>query len=117
MFKRNFILSSLCILVTLLAIGCASVDYVGKSFDPSTSVDMYFSEKDIEKDYTVIGHAIGMGGFGASTDKIQEKLIEEAKRKGADAVLITGLGNDRFSVGESESAAEKHINASFIKYK
>ena len=117
MRKSNFILSSVFILLTLLAIGCASVDYVGKSFDPTTSVDMYFSEKDIEKDYTVIGHAIGMGEFGASTDKIQEKLIEEARRKGADAVLITGLGNDRFSAGESDSADEKQIHASFIKYK
>jgi hypothetical protein len=117
MFKSNFIVSSVCILVTLLVIGCASVDYVGKSFDPTTSVDTYFSEKDIEKDYTVIGHAIGMGEFGASTDKIQEKLIEEARRKGADAVLITGLGHERFTSDESGSDAEKQINASFIKYK
>ncbi len=117
MFKKNFILSSVFILLTLLAIGCASVEYVGKSFDPTTSVDMYFAEKDIEKDYTVIGHAIGIGEFGASTEKIQKELIEEAKRKGADAVLITGLGQERFNVGDSNSTDEKQINASFIKYK
>ena len=43
-------------------------------------------------------------------------MIEEAKRKGADAILITGigkvpLGDDLFEGDENQ------INASFLKYK
>jgi len=115
MCRSNFKLSSAFILVTLLAIGCASVNYVGKSFDPTTSVDVYFSKEEIKMEYTVLGHAIGSGTI-VSNDKIQEKLIEEAKRKGADAILITGLGKSNVTFGTS-STAEKQIKASFLKYK
>ena len=50
MGKSHFKLSSAFILVTLLAIGCASVNYVGNSFDPTTSVDVYFSKEEIKKE-------------------------------------------------------------------
>ena len=67
-------------LVALLAIGCASVNYVGKSFEPTTNVDLYFSKEDIEKEYTVMGHAIGSGT--SDSDDIQQALIDKAKEKG-----------------------------------
>ena len=38
------------VLVTLLAIGCANVNYVGKSFEPTTNVDLYFSKEDTERE-------------------------------------------------------------------
>jgi len=117
MCKHNFKLSSLFIFVLVLTIGCASVNYVGKSFDPTTNVDIYFSKEEINKEYTVIGHAIGSGTFGASNDKIQNKLIEEAKLKGADAILITGLGKSHVPIGDNSSTEENQINASFLKYK
>ena len=116
MCRSNFKLSSVFILVTLLAVGCASVNYVGKSFDPTTSVDVYFSKEEIKKEYTVIGHAISSSTW-VSNEKLQENLIEEAKRKGADAILITGLGKSHVPFGESGSAEENQINASFLKYK
>ena len=117
MCRSDLKLSSVFILVTLLAIACASVNYVGKSFDPTTSVDVYFSKEEIKKEYTVIGHAISSGTWGASNDKIKNKLLEEAKLKGADAILITGLGKTHVPVGESSSTEETQINASFLKYK
>ena len=117
MCRTNFELSRVFILVTLLAIGCTSVNYVGRSFDPTTSVDMYFSKEEIEKEYTVIGHAIGSGTFGASNEKIQKKLVEEARSRGADAILITGLGKSHVPVGKEGSTEENQIKASFLKYK
>ena len=116
MCKSNFCLSSVFILVTLLALGCASVNYVGKTFDPTANVDIYFSKEEIKKEYTVIGHAIGSGAL-VSNEKIQEKLIEEAKLKGADAILITGLGKSHMPIGDDSSIDETQINASFIKYR
>lgn len=99
----------------LFAVGCASVNYTGQSFEPTTTVDLYFSKEDIEKEYTVIGHALG-SSFFRSNDTIQKELLEEAKRKGADAVVITGLGKAHAPIGES-SVDESQINASFLKYK
>ena len=98
----------LVVLVGLLAIGCARVNYIGKSFEPTTDVDLYFSKEDIEKEYTVMGHAIGSGTYDSSS--IQKALIEEAKEKGADAVLITGID-------DQDNGYESEITASFLKYK
>ena len=100
-------------LLTLLGIGCASVNYLGKSYDPTTTVDVYFSKEEIEREYTVMGHAIGSSGW-ISLIELQKRLTEEAKRKGADAVLITGLGKDS---GSDFDINEDQINASFLKYK
>ena len=116
MRRSNFRSSSVFALATLFGIGCASVNYVGQSFDATTTVDMYFSEEEIEKEYTVIGHALGSGTW-VSDDKIQRKLVEEAKSKGADAVLITGIGKTHIPLGDSGSVDENQINASFLKYK
>ena len=115
MCRGNFKLSSVLILLILLAIGCASVNYVGRSFDPTTSVDVYYSKEEIKKEFTVLGHAIGSGSI-VSNESIKNKLIEEAKSKGADAILITGIGKSIAPAGDA-SFDENQINASFIKYK
>ena len=104
---------SLPVLVTLLAIGCANVNYIGKSFEPTTNVDLYFSKEDIEKEYTVMGHAVGDGT--SDSNEIQKALIEEAKEKGADAVLITGIDNQLLSTEEGDPESE--VKASYLKYK
>ena len=99
---------SLVVLVGLLAIGCTEVDYVGESFKPTTNIDLYFSKEDIEKEYTVMGHAIGSGIYDSNA--IQKALIEEAKEKGADAVLITGID-------DQDNGHESEVTAPFLKYK
>lgn len=95
--------------------GCASVKYVGKSSNPTTNVDVYYSEKDIEKEYEVMGHAVGRGGPFVSDDDIYKKLIEEAKFKGADAIIITGIDVEHISAADVDSE-ESQIEATFIKY-
>ena len=116
MYRRKLEMGSVFMLVILLVFGCASVNYVGNSLTPTMSVDTYFSEDAIEKEYTIIGHAIGSGVW-VSSEKIQAKLIKEAKTRGADAILITGIGRESVSMGEGSSASENQINASFLKYK
>ena len=115
MYGRNFFLSSTLILLTIHAVGCTSVNYFGNSFDSTTTVDLYLSKEEIKSDYTVIGHALGTGTLWASNDKIQKELINEAQKKGADAILITGLGQSHISIGGSGSSVSQ-ITASFLKY-
>tara|TARA_B100000745_G_scaffold102961_1_gene65754 strand:+ start:1149 stop:1496 length:348 start_codon:yes stop_codon:yes gene_type:complete len=107
--------TGLLVLVALLAIGCASVNYVGKSFEPTTNVDLYFSKEDIEKEYTVMGHAIGSGT--SDSNDIQQALIDKAKEKGADAVLITEIDNQNSLLAEVDSDPDSEVKASFLKYK
>jgi len=66
-----------------------------------------------EKEYTVMGHAIGSGT--SDSNEIQKALIEEAKEKGTDAVLIIGIGNPLLSTEDSNPKSE--VKSSFLKYK
>ena len=61
-----------------------------------------------EKEYTVMGHAIGSGT--SDSNDIQKALIEEAKEKGADAVLITEIGNPRLSSEDSDPKSEVKLH-------
>ncbi|MEZ4699356.1 MAG: hypothetical protein R2834_03415 [Rhodothermales bacterium] len=103
-------------LVAVLAGGCASVNYVGDEYTPTADVDIYYSEAAIARDYDLIGHGLG-SGFWVKNRKIQGKLIEEAKEKGADAILVTGLGKSNVIISNGISADEKQMNVVFLRYK
>ena len=61
-----------------------------------------------------MGHAIGSGT--SDSNDIQQALIDKAKEKGADAVLITEIGNPLlFSSEDSDPKSE--VKASFLKCK
>ena len=106
---------SLVLLVGLLAVGRAEVDYVGESFKPTTNIDLYFSKEDIAKEYTVMGHAIGSGT--SDSDDIQQALIDKAKEKGEDAVLITEVDNQNSLLAKADRDPDSEVKASFLKYK
>jgi hypothetical protein len=117
MIRYKFLDIKTFIPLTLFIIGCASVKYIGKSYEPTTSVDVYYSEKDIKKEYEVMGHAIGRGPeIFVSDEQVHKKLIEKARQKGADAIILTGVDVDIESTGES-SVQTKEFEATFIKYK
>jgi hypothetical protein len=116
MFKRKDTLKITFICLVITIFGCAQVNYVGKSYNPTTIVDTYYSAEEIEKEYSIIGHAIGSGAFGISNDKIMAKLIERAKFEGADGIIITELGKSTVSTVD-DTTDETQIKASFIKYK
>lgn len=113
--SRRNLLSSLILCVALLS-GCASVNYVGDEYAPTADVDIYYSEAAIARDYDLIGHGLG-SGFWVKNRKIQGKLIEEAKEKGADAILVTGLGKSNVIISNGISADEKQMNVVFLRYK
>jgi hypothetical protein len=116
MCQRNLVLTMALMVLLFGVLACAHVNYVGRSFEPTTKIDVYFSKEEIAREYVIIGHAVGTGKSFVSNEEIVDKLIEKAKSKGADAILITGVGQDNASSGDG-SVAEKQIHASFLKYK
>jgi hypothetical protein len=83
--------------IVLLA-GCAHVDYVGESYAPTSSVDVFYSENNIPRDYKIIGEVVATGDALVSTSKMQEKIRQEAQKPGADAVVLTSL--EKYTAGE-----------------
>ena len=89
----------LLIVPLLLAVGCTNIKYIGDSYPPTTQVDVFFAEEDIEQDYRVMGHADATAPEYVNVEKMMEKIKEKAMEKGADAIVVLGL--DRNVVSES----------------
>jgi hypothetical protein len=124
-------------LLALLLTACAHVDYVGRSYSPTSHVDLFFDEHEVREPYDVMGQVIASANDLVSAEKLQAKIMQKAQDKGADAVVITGM--DRYKSGESttynESTKErrrrtetsgsstttnmneKEIRALFLKYR
>ena len=84
---------SAAVLQTLLFIcGCLSYQYDGKkAAEPTEKVQLYTDSARIRQTYTVLGRATVSGNYQeVSSEKMTAKLIEEAKKCGANAILITG---------------------------
>ncbi len=125
----------------VLAAGCATVDYVGQSYSPTTHVDIFFSEADVPHPYVVMGKVLASGDQFTSAERLNRALIARAREKGADAVIVldvsrtpmsdaqqivetttvSGSGDEKTieKKREVESTAALHneIRATFIKYK
>ena len=130
------------LLLIALTVGCAHLDYVGESYAPTSNVDVYYSEANVPRPYSAIGEVIATGDMLVSTSKLQQRIREEAKKHGADAVVLTSLeqvqsgentswnenqtesknkkgGTTTTTTGSSSTSVEekKKIRALFIRYK
>ena len=91
------------VLIILVA-GCTKIDYVGREYPPTERVDLYFSMDEVEREHEIMGHVVASADDIVSAGKMQEKIMEEARKKGADAVVILGL--ERYRAGETTSYTE-----------
>ncbi len=110
-----------------------TVQYIGKQYSPTQNVDVFLDTEDIKKSYEVIGKIDGISAIlGSSYDEIQAKIIQSAKEKGADAVLLynmekrqigtTGTINTTHrqwlntTTSTTSNITEDVLHADFIKY-
>ena len=127
--------AALCLL--LLTPACAHVDYIGRTYAPTSNVELFFTENDVSAPYEVMGRVNARANDIVSAEKLQKKIMEKARANGADAVVI--LGFERYKTGEhtsynettkekrsgtetssssaTASDSEKSIEAIFLKYK
>ena len=74
--------------------GCVSVDYVGKSFPPTASVELFMTPDDVKRPYEVIGEARAQADalpFSNPAEQLQQKLLLEARSRGANAVILGSI--------------------------
>ena len=127
-------------LLACFTAGCATVDYVGESYQPTTQVDVFFAEKDVPREYKVIGQVLASGDQFVSASALNTKMMARARETGADGVIIldvsrtpmrvatdvtetTTISNDsdgktiKKTASASEPALHNEIKALFIRYK
>src|SRR5689334_25135215 len=92
----------------LFVAACAHVDYVGQSYQPTSHVDVYYAERDVPHEYTVMGKVIATANDLVSAEKLQEKIVLKAKDHGADAVVLLGL--ERYKSGSNTDYSESTVD-------
>lgn len=123
MFKYKYTVSFLVVLVLFIS-ACAKVEYVGRTYYPTFQVDVYFSKDDVNRDYEVMGRAISHGP-DLSMETLKEALIEEARKRGADGVIISDVERifiphkkkDPDEIFHFKDPDKTKLAAEFIKYK
>ena len=129
--------SILVLLVAILAFNTAYAQkYFGKIYPATQVIDEYFDAADVLKEHTVMGKTELDKGF-RSLEKTQAKIIDLARKKGADGVIFSmeeevfatstsngGVINQKkekkttvSSNSTTTNLKEKKIKATFIKYK
>ena len=74
--------------LVMLTAGCAHIDYIGEAYPRTERVDLFFSEGDIGRPYKVVGQVLATGDQYINAAGVQRRLMEEARKKGADGVVI-----------------------------
>jgi hypothetical protein len=96
-----------------------SVKYLGRSYASTSHVDVYSNTKEVKEKYDIMGNAEGTALLLTDYDKIKKSIVNEAKTKGANGVIFTGIGER--VVYDSKDSSNSHvvsiIGAEFIRYR
>ena len=98
-------------LAALLLAGCVSYEYKGESGGaPTESVAVFMNSGKINRPYQVLGEATVAGDYQEVTrDRLMNKLVSEAEKSGADAVLI--VEQQVLPYGDSSPAQGRFMTA------
>lgn len=79
------------ILISLVVISTAcnnKIIYYGRTYQPTQNIDIFFRESDITEPNEIMGKVTYEVTAKRSSDKVQEKIVNRIKAKGADAILF-----------------------------
>ena len=74
--------------LAVLCSACVNTDYVGKTYAPTTSVDVYYSMSDVKRSYEVMGKIKAEAMEGWDSNAMIAELQKQAQAKGADAIVV-----------------------------
>ena len=113
MFSSKSAFLTAAVLTLAFAQGCVSVSYNGKSYPATENVEVVKKQKDIPAGYELMGKAMATApAEEGSRQEMEAKIIQKAKSKGADAVMVVlyeqvKIGEER----EDQFMDESHDNA------
>ena len=86
--KRSIQIIGCFVLLTILASCSSPFSYFGKTYPATENPEMFFREADVTKEFEVMGKLQAEMPADNNSDKMQRKVMREAAKRGADAVLI-----------------------------
>lgn len=76
----------------LLLSSCGNqIIYFGREYPETTRVDIYFRENDVKEPNEIMGKLTYEVSAKKSSDAVQQKIIERAKKKGSDAIIFEDI--------------------------
>lgn len=99
-------------LIFLMALtGCITTDYVGNTYPATTRVDLFFDKADIMNAYTVMGElrVEGDNHIFMRSEKLQRKLMEQARKRGADGILLSPVAI-RVTGETEQTSGTRHVD-------
>jgi hypothetical protein len=86
------VLKPVCFLLLLVLTACGNkVIYFGRQYPATTNVELYFRESDVREPNEIMGKLAYEVTAKKSSDKVQAKLTEYVKKKGADAIIFDDI--------------------------
>ena len=86
-----------------------SIEYLGDTYSPSKSIDVFYEARQIKKKYRIMGRVTRETIF--KSEKTRMHMIELAKGKGADGIIFLD-----FESKINETSRYSIIKAELIKY-
>lgn len=65
--------------------------YYGRSYQPTQQVEIFFRESDVAEPNEIMGKVVYEVSARKRSEKVQNKLMNEGKRKGADAIIFDDI--------------------------
>jgi hypothetical protein len=137
--KINFAKFAVVLMLLIAVTSCSksSFDYLGKSYPPTASPEIFMRDQDVRQDYEVMGKVTAEVPYNKKLKYIQNKVMNLAGEQGADGVIFSDVeirrtgytsasggastGGRRVRAGGNVSKVNdsevKHVEAVLIKYK
>ncbi len=101
-------------MLVFLTTSCGpSIYYLGENFDRTRVIQVFYDEQEIQQPYTVIGRMAHDKEKEHDVERIKKKMIREAKKVGADALVFTDFSVKRL---EHEEEDRVIIKAQAVKF-
>ncbi|MDH3892532.1 MAG: hypothetical protein OEV49_15815 [candidate division Zixibacteria bacterium] len=95
----------------VLAGGCRKVEFVGEVYPATGHVDLYCSWQDVQELHRVIGHFVPVDEDMSNIPKMRKQMLQAARMKGADALVIVGAGPCSEGVDSDNKAGTQALRA------
>ena len=103
------------LIIVILLGGCRKVDFVGEEYPSTDHVDLYCSWQDVQEDHRVIGHFVPADDDLRNIPKMRKQMLEAARKKGADALVIVGAGSCADSAESNDNMGTQALKAHQVK--
>jgi hypothetical protein len=108
--------SVVALLLATLLTSCAlikpGIHYLGDTFAPTDTLQVYYNEKDIRQPYRVMGKMTNDMLADFKVEQVKSTMIEKAKKVGADGILFSDVSVER----DIKNQARVAVKAELIKF-